>query len=258
MTGSGGVPCDRLPVPIVPCACCGFEPEQLRSHAWVPGHYLGDHVRLATISYLTRAVRVTLRRKHAVACRDRSNEYHGELGEEFAGRDPICRADDEPRLLMWVGRRFYSPATFSAESRELGISKRISEIPKGLVLGKTWVLLAHPDACYEPTSWSFNWLYGDGEVVPAPGIFEAFVPRRVELILHERDATAERVEREAKRGVSVVVIPDDAKDARISWRPGEAKPEIGQPAQSTLDVAPDPEETEAAGELDRREKEWAP
>jgi hypothetical protein len=234
--GGASVPCDRLPVPLEPCACCGWAPGQLRSHAWIPGKFLGDH-------------RLPQYRE--------GNEKHGEdpyaripngrtypcpdhkLGERFGlrGSDPICVPDDEPRLLMWVGVRFYSAESFTAEASALGISKRISEIPKGLVLGRTWVLFAHPEATYEPVSWAFNWLYGDGEVQRAPGIFHGFVPQAVELILHETEATAERIEKESARGVRVVIIPDGAKDARISWRPGEPRPEIPPaPAQVPLNA----------------------
>jgi hypothetical protein len=47
---------------------------------------------------------------------------------------------------------------------------------------------------------------------PTPGIFCVFVPRAVELILKESDATPERREKEAKRGVTVVAVPDDDRD----------------------------------------------
>lgn len=246
VTGSGGVGCDRLPVPIEPCRCCGFVPEQLRSHAWVPGRFLGDHTILGPYARAVRerdgsAVRGVDGRdqrgppsyaKVPEPCRDHDASSRWGL----AGTDPVCVPSEEPRLLMWVGRRFYTPDAFTAEADQLGISKRISQLPEGLVLGETWVLLAHPDACYEPVSWSFRWLFGDGEVLAAPGVFQAFIPQRVELILHEAQATPERIEREAKRGVSVVIIPDGARDARISWRPGEPRPELPvAPKQATLD-----------------------
>ena len=62
---------------------------------------------------------------------------------------------------------------------------------------------------------------------PTPGIFCAFVPRAVELILKQSDATPERVEKEAKRGVTVVTVPDDDPDHQGSvW---DAKDEDSQP-----------------------------
>jgi hypothetical protein len=56
------------------------------------------------------------------------------------------RYDFGPHLLLWIGRGHYSPDAFLKESRELGVSRRIAALPKGLVLGETWVLLAHLDA----------------------------------------------------------------------------------------------------------------
>jgi hypothetical protein len=224
MGGGLSASCDRLPVPIVPCGCCGWEPQQLRSHAMVPGRWLGSHFTAHDICTPLRGFdpsdpesgyRLTVHLTEP--CRDHF---------VFGGQDPICEASAEPRLLMWVGRQHYTPGEFSAEATRLGVSKRIAEIPKGMVLGKTWALLAHPDACYEPVSWAFHWLLGDGEIGTAPGVFSAFVPRRVELILAESEATAERIAEEKARGVDVVIIPDGAPDARVSWRPGEERPKL--------------------------------
>jgi len=50
------------------------------------------------------------------------------------------------------------------------------------------------------------------EPEPTPGIFSAFIPRAVELVLKESDATPERREKEGKRGVTVVTVPDDDRD----------------------------------------------
>lgn len=136
----------------------------------------------------------------------------GTAADQAGLHDPICERWTERRLVLWVGRAFYTTETFSSEAAEMGVSRRLTQIPKGLVLGKTWVLLAHPDACYEPTSWGFNWLYGDGEIARRPGVFYAFRPERLELLLRQSDATPERIAKEAARGVTVVAVPDDDKD----------------------------------------------
>lgn len=202
--------CDRLPSPIAPCGECGFEPRQVRGHAWVSGRLLGDH-KVPTGWNGAR-----------MRCRERVPK-----SSPLAGHGcPVCNAGSQLRLLMWVGAANYTPHEFVSEASGLGISKRISEIPVGLVLGETWVLLAHPDACFEPVSWTFRWLFGDGEVGTSPGIISAFVPQRIELILRKSQATPERAAAEALRGVDVVIIPDGASDARLSWRPGEADPTL--------------------------------
>ena len=226
-----GMTRDRLPVPVAACACCGFAPVQTRSFSWVPGRWLGDHRILGF-----GASRVpSLERTNALErCAD------AEESRIVGGHDPVCVADDSPRLLMRVGARYYSPGAFTEEASRLGVSKRIAELPTGIKFGETWVLLAHPEACHEPVSWSFRWLFGDGEVGTAPGVFHAFVPVRAELILRESEATPERIAKEAARGVSIVIVPDGAADARVSWRPGEERPAQAPPKLETF-TTEDPE-----------------
>lgn len=47
--------------------------------------------------------------------------------------------------LMWVGAKHYSPSSFTAEALTMGVSKRVSSIPKDLRPGDP-VALAHPSA----------------------------------------------------------------------------------------------------------------
>jgi hypothetical protein len=217
------VSCDRLPVPIAACPCCGFVPHQVRSFAWVSGRWLGDHrgprIMLSGALGGGRGKSRGARCKDAVAHRV----------DHTRGYDPICEVSDEPRLLSWVGRKFYTPESFADEAGQLGVSKRVPDIPDGLVLGRTWVLMAHPDACADPLSWGLHWLFEDGEVSTAPGVFQAFVVERIEIVLHESEATQVRIDKEAKRGVDVVIVPDGAVDARVSWRPGEPRPSEAPP-----------------------------
>ena len=108
-------------------------------------------------------------------------------------------------MLMWIGEKFYpTPADFSSEAAQAGVSKRISQIPKDLVVGETWVLLAHPKTCVK-------WTVGEnGEQVAnyTPGIFHAFIPQRIEYIVTGNE-TLEELESKVKRGITLVnVIPD--------------------------------------------------
>ena len=53
---------------------------------------------------------------------------------------------DASDILMWVGHQGYNDiAKFVDEANRLGISKRISRIPKGIIPGKTRVFLAHDE-----------------------------------------------------------------------------------------------------------------
>jgi hypothetical protein len=225
--------CDRLPYRLDRCRTCGGGVKFTRGHTWLEPDFFTEHNHVGTPGV-----------DHFVGCCDESP-------------CPVChnRYDFGPHLLLWIGRGHYSPDAFLKESRELGVSRRIAALPKGLVLGETWVLLAHLDAVppKDPTICArcsvSEHLHKTGEAgqlalngrvdtipiceqfqapKPTPGIFCAFVPRAVELILKESDATPERREKEAKRGVTVVAVPDDDKDHQGSvWDKDEdSQPEL--------------------------------
>lgn len=46
-------------------------------------------------------------------------------------------------LLMFVGKSYYSPASFIAEARQMGACKRVPMLPRGVVKGVSKVFLAH-------------------------------------------------------------------------------------------------------------------
>lgn len=108
------VECDRLPIRLDACTFCGQGFKQSRGFTELDFEALfGDHL----------------------GCKD-----------PFIC--PLCKPKKgETKLLLWVGRKFYTPESFSLEANDMGVSKRIPFIPDSLVLGRTWVLLAHPDAC---------------------------------------------------------------------------------------------------------------
>ena len=233
LVGGGlSAPCDRMPYPLDRCRTCGGGVKFTRGHTWLQPDFFEPH---------SDSLPAT------IYCRDES-------------ACPVCNNRDDfgPHLLLWIGRGHYSPEAFLEEGRRLGVSRRISAMPKGLVLGETWVLLAHLDAvpaghtlcarCELPPAQHPDQpdaVFHGGILKstigksaeacdkfeppkPTPGIFCAFIPRAVELVLRESDATPERVEKEAKRGVSVVAVPDDDKDHQGSvWDKDEdSQPEL--------------------------------
>lgn len=228
LVGGGlSAPCDRMPYPLDRCKTCGGGIKFTRGHTWLQPDFFPVHD----------------------GCHDDCPcPVCGYVG---ANQDGVIPSDDfGPHLLLWIGRGHYSPEAFLEEGRRLGVSRRISAMPKGLVLGETWVLLAHldavpsklaPDECGTCGKWKRH--HGDQGCIdverrvdcvkfeppkPTPGIFCAFIPRAVELVLRESDATPERVEKEAKRGVSVVRVPDDDRDHQGSvWDKDEdSQPEL--------------------------------
>jgi len=111
------------------------------------------------------------------------------------GDCPIADAVIQEVGLIWVGEKFYPTATnFSEEANRMGISRRISAIPRKFKLGETWVALAHRKAI---------------EALPDPkaGIFHVFKPIAIEYVVRETDPE-EKLEQLTKRGVTLVkVVP---------------------------------------------------
>ena len=227
MVGGGlSAPCDRMPYRLDRCKTCGGGIKFSRGHTWLQPDFFTEHNHVGTPGV-----------DHFVGCHDESP-------------CPVCRNRNDfgPHLLLWIGRAHYTPEAYLEESRTLGVSRRIPAIPKGLVLGETWVLLAHLDAvppekpgicvrCGAPevehvpgSATAAHCSEGYEAPKPTPGIFCAFVPRAVELLLKESDATPDRREKEAKRGVTIVAVPDDDKDHQGSvWDKSEeeeSQPEL--------------------------------
>lgn len=106
----------------------------------------------------------------------------------------VCPASNPPERvgLLWIGEQFYkSPADFTAETRRLGVSRRISAVPRGFVAGETQVYVAHIKAITNGT--------GEGH----PGIFHIFRPQRIEYVVKGTESEEELSAFE-KRGITLV------------------------------------------------------
>lgn len=119
--------------------------------------------------------------------------------------------------LMWVGHRFYTPESFITEANELGISKRISTVPREFELGKTWIFLAHIKAGYK-----------SGKRVPA--IFYVFKPVHIEKIVTESQFENKfEMDKLIKRNITPFVVPDKDKNHQGNVYDDEIeKPKIKQ------------------------------
>jgi hypothetical protein len=176
--GSEAVSCDRMPFRLDKCPLCGAGINQTRGLTWLPKELIselagGDCVK--------------------------SSPCH-------AGDCPVCRPShlDPPYTgLLWVGSKFYTPEEFMREAGLMGVCKRIATIPKKLVIGKTWVLLAHPKVKFTPTA---------GVVFHEPAIFTAFKPSAVEMLLWDSMKKPELTEKLAKRGITPVWVKDGDAD----------------------------------------------
>jgi len=94
--------------------------------------------------------------------------------------------------LVWVGGSFYkTPADFMAEAARMGISRKLPAIPNDFVLGKTVVYLAHREAALD----SNVALVPEDIAKRAPGIFTAFRPTGIDLVIDDENNVPERAQR---------------------------------------------------------------
>lgn len=117
---------------------------------------------------------------------------------------PVCRPDDGPHYLLGVSSRHYTAEAFCFEAQIYGVSIHIQAVPPELQLGVSWVYLSHRHACITPASRRhFRW---------AAGVFTAFKPAWVDLLVWQSECTEELVERYKGSGVAVISIPDGDLD----------------------------------------------
>lgn len=128
--------------------------------------------------------------------------------------------------LIGVGAKFYSPTEFIREALQLGVSKRIAQIPRDLKIGQDYVFAAHPEAITRYTTEDVTLVPDDLDEddeqpalleadVPAtqkqlrqvkvPGIIAAFKPSRLEYVVTGKEAD-EELERLEKRGLTLVRV----------------------------------------------------
>ena len=162
--------CGRLPIPLDVCPCCGEGIKFSRSWTWI------DLAKIAKWR----------------GCRESPN------------RCLACPLGNPPERagLIWIGREFYSPQGFTSESARLGVSRRIKSVPRGFVVGETWVALAHVDAIARDIPMTSG---ATDIVLATPGIFHLFRPQAIEYFV-----TGEESEKELEalivRGVTPIRI----------------------------------------------------
>jgi hypothetical protein len=111
--------------------------------------------------------------------------------------------------LLWVGEKFYpTPADFNREAAEMGISHRITAIPKDFKLGKTWVFLSHRKAI----SLRIEAEDGTKEEKHYPDIFRIFKPQAVEYVV-KGDETPEQLQKLIDWGITPVKVVSITEDS---------------------------------------------
>lgn len=185
--------CDNLPYPLDPCYCCGYQPQFSRGFSWLKKGYIKKHALMLNVW------------NEETTC-----EENAEVVIKCncpATNCPVCYPDAndlEEYGLMWVGDKYYTPEEFIVEANSMGVSKAINKLPKDLILGRTWVLLAHNKHPFVSTE------FMSGESDYKPAIFYAFIPTAYEMLIYEKDATSEKLAELREQGITPIVIPDDA------------------------------------------------
>ncbi len=158
-------PCGKLPIPLTVCPCCNAGIKQTRGYQWISSQLFS-----------------------ATVCEGQCMTCPMNFGNIRMG-------------LMWVGEKFYSTSgEFIKEANAMGVSKRISQVPKDFVVGETWIALAHPKAC--------NGVGEGGKIVMTPGVFRAFRPTAIEYVITGKETEDELDALEARGFTLVDVTPD--------------------------------------------------
>ena len=167
-------PCGKLPIELTVCPCCNAGIKQSRGMSFISGLMINGK-----------------------ECSENSKCSKG--CQEFF-------FNQEEYGLMWVGEKFYpTPSDFQKEGRAQGISKRIAQIPKKLVVGKTVVLLAHPKAIQV-----LDLENKENPVQYKKGVFSAFIPERIEYVVKGTE-TVEELENMEARGITLVKVIRDTE-----------------------------------------------
>ena len=173
VSGGPARPCGKLTIPLEICPTCGGGIHFSRAWTWVNGTAL-------------------VAQKECRPQRNLEPNYLEQIQAECSHcplGGPIGRCG-----LLWIGEAFYkTPAEWTREAMEQGVSRRIPAVPRDYKAGETWVLVAHKK-CIENPDGSFT-----------PGIFHAFRPAAVEYVV-KGDETDEEIDALVKRGITPVQI----------------------------------------------------
>ena len=227
--------CDRLPIPIRPCGTCGEDLRFNRSIAKIDPHKLwGWHS--SAIDFADEEISkqcecpaecplcnpeppVVRRNGLVLAPGDRFMNDSGEVirRRPEGGSRKIFAQPEKPSAgraqsyLMWVGDD-YTVESFLLEARTMGVSKRIPAIPKDLEVGKSWIYLSKLRVIPQNgQSWlPFEPVEKRGQ---GPGVFYAFRPTAIEVIVSEEDYDF-RADEYREMGVTPVPVPANDPDHR--------------------------------------------
>ncbi len=216
--------CHRLPFELTVCPTCGNGVRPSRAWTWIDGVKLfkpgcEPDLKMTEISVTPGGM---------------APAYTGDI---HCIRCVVCappllvpqvefKPDEEPPAnfgmsgLIWVGEKYYRyPETFIAEANRMNICRRIKAVPRGFIIGETWVFLAHTKAVFNRN---------DGNVTYKPGIFRAYQPTAIEYVVKGDEAEKELAGM-VKRGITPIRIEKKGITLDIE---NEVEPEKGPETQT--------------------------
>lgn len=176
-------PCGKLPLPLTVCPCCHAGIKPSRGWTWIAPRPLFA----------------------AVEC----------LNDPKACLSCVLSNPPERAGLLWIGEKFYpKPSDWIKEAHRLGVSRRISAVPKDFKIGQTWVFAAHIHAidhkelcaCRCTVGKDCGTCHGEGWVHSfSPAIFHVFRPSRIEYVTKGNE-TPDQLKALAERGITPVKV----------------------------------------------------
>lgn len=178
LIGTGELePCERLPYPLESCPCCGGGVKPARGFTWInPVTMFDPWTGEPKCCEVSGEVIHGLDHDHALC----------------ALCNPIAVAG-EAAGLVWIGEQHYKTARlFMEEAARMGISRKIGALPLGFEVGKHYVYLAHRKTMTrtDPTTRIQEWVQG---------VFTAFKPMRVDIVIDDPDNVPEKAVALARR-----------------------------------------------------------
>ena len=188
------IACDRLSLAFCDCAVCGNLPRFNRGVSKINpltlfGTHKSDRCKCLEGCYVCNPPDIGI-----------------ETDIPFMKGDVVERIKGTPQAyLMWVGRKYYTERGFIEEAHLLGVSKRISRLPKGFDYRKSFIYLAIQH-CVEETK-GFD--PKKQKNVKKDGVFYAFRPKQVEYLIYDDEVTEELVKEFRAKGIEPVLIKRD-------------------------------------------------
>jgi len=181
--GASSSPCCLLPFPLKVCRCCGQGVKFSRGFTWINT----DLFTAGTGFESDPAI--------AYDCDNCFLSQRMKLG------------------LMWVGESYYKTTShFMNEARQLGISKRIGQLPRDCQPGKTWIALAHKKVFFAPEQFRKK---SNAEYDPYhPAIFTVFKLTAVQYVVSGQD-DEKKLQRLHDDGIELIQVIQEGQQQTI-------------------------------------------